>query len=105
MSRERIEYLIRRLEGNNARAFARRCGIDPSSLSRVRSGKYNPEGYYQRILEAYPQVSPKWLTKGVGAAIPEDDEKPEVIARLDALEREVRALRKAIEKLTKVSHQ
>lgn len=64
---ERIDFLIRHLELNNAKNFAARLGVVPSSVSRIRSGK-TPLGqkYVESILETYPQVSREWLETGEG---------------------------------------
>lgn len=89
---ERLDYLIKVLAGNNARAFALKAGIRPDVLSRVRNGKGNPSFYFERILGAFPSVSRDWLYMGDGAPLMEEREKSEVIARLEALEKEIRKL-------------
>ena len=89
---ERLDYLIKVLAGNNARAFALKAGIRPDVLSRVRNGKGNPSFYFERILGAFPTVSRDWLYTGDGAPLMEEREKSEVIARLEALEKEIRKL-------------
>lgn len=100
---ERIDYLIKVLEGNNARKFADKTGIPPDSLSRARNGITNPSTYFTKILKAYDQVRSWWLLTGEGEPLYEDVEKGEVLMKVEALEKEVRALRKAIEKLTKTN--
>lgn len=89
---QRLDYLIKVLAGNNARAFALKAGIRPDVLSRVRNGKGNPSFYFERILGAFPTVSRDWLYTGDGAPLMEEREKSEVIARLEALEKEIRKL-------------
>lgn len=89
---QRLDYLIKVLTGNNARAFALKAGIRPDSLSRVRNGKGNPSFYFERILGAFPSVSRDWLYTGDGEPLMEEREKSEVIARLEALEKEIRKL-------------
>ena len=96
---ERIDYLIRVLSGNNARNFALKAGIRPDSLSRARNGRGTPSFYFERILAAFPDVEREWLYRGVGEPIKE--EKSEIIARLDSLEREVRSLRELLERIAK----
>ena len=96
---ERIDYLIRVLAGNNARNFALKAGIRPDSLSRVRNGKGTPSFYFERILAAFPSVEREWLYTGTGDAIMEQREKGEILARLDSLEKEVRALRDLLERV------
>lgn len=94
--RERIDYLIRVLEGNSARSFALKAGIRPDVLSRVRNGRGTPSFYFDRILLAYPEVSREWLYDGKGLPLVSEREKSEVIARLDALEKEIRKLESLI---------
>lgn len=64
---ERIDFLIRHLEGGNAKAFSQRLGIDPSAVSRMRNKLMSlSEKYINIILDAYPQVSRGWLETGDG---------------------------------------
>ena len=97
---ERIDYLIKTLEGDNARAFAERIGTRTDTLSRARNGLTRPSVLYTKILQGYPQVRRAWLVEGRGEVMQEDQEKGEVLRKVEALEREVRALRKMVEKLT-----
>lgn len=96
---ERIDLLVKLLEGNNAKAFCVRAGIPEASLSRVRKGKGNPPSYYDRILTAYPQVNKKWLYSGAGEPLMERREKSEILMKIDSLEKEVRRLADLIEKM------
>lgn len=98
---ERIDYLIRTMEGDNARAFADKIGTRTDTLSRARNGLTRPSVLFTKILEAYPSVRREWLVDGEGEVLYEDREKGEVLRKVEALEKEVRALRRAIEKLTK----
>lgn len=100
---QRLDYLIKVLSGNNARAFALKAGIRPDVLSRVRNGKGNPSFYFERILGAFPTVSRDWLYTGDGAPLMEEREKSEVIARLEALENAVRLLAAMVERLAEKS--
>ena len=98
---QRIDYLIKRLEGDNARTFAEKCGIPAASISRARNGKQGASYYFRKILAAYPSVSPDWLIYGKGDPLTSDNEQSEVIARIKALEKEVRRLARLIENLEK----
>lgn len=98
---ERIDYLIKVLSGDNARNFALKAGIRPDSLSRVRNGKGTPAFYFERILAAFPDVEREWLYTGAGEPIKEQKVKNEIIARLDSLEIEVRAVRELLERIVK----
>ena len=98
---ERIDYLIKTLEGDNASAFARRIGARKDTMSRARNGLIRPAVLYKKILEGYPQVRRAWLVDGRGEPMYEDQEKGEVLMKVEALEKEVRALRRAIEKLSR----
>lgn len=89
---ERIDYLIKILEGNNAREFADKCGIPPASLSRIRNGRAEPVAYYTRILAAYPAVRREWLVSGRGEALTER-------ARRDRIEMQLARIEKKMEKV------
>lgn len=98
---ERVDYLIKVLAGNNARDFAVKAGIRPDSLSRVRNGKGTPSFYFERILAAFPDVEREWLYTGVGVPLKWEREKGEILAKLDALENEVKRLNEMVERLAK----
>lgn len=89
---ERLDYLIRVLEGNNARVFAERAGIRTDCLSRARKGINRPSSYFERVLKAYPDVSREWLYNGVGAPLVSTMEKSEILLKLESIERELRRL-------------
>ena len=94
---KKLDYLINVLAGGNARKFASRTGIRPECLSRARNGRGAPSFYFERILGAYPDVSRKWLYDGIGEPLLSENEKSEVIKRIESLEREVRRLALLIE--------
>ena len=96
---ERISYLVRFLEGGNAKAFAEKCGIPPASLSRVRNGGANPSTYYARILKAYPLVRSEWLLDGEGEPTVDRAEQGILLVQMAALRKEVAGLKKEVEKL------
>lgn len=97
---ERIDYLIKTLAGNNARKFAAKTGIRTDTLSRARNGLAGASQLYTAILTAYPEVRRKWLVEGEGEPFRDGEEKGEILRKLDALEREVRRLTKAVEALS-----
>lgn len=97
---ERLTYLVDRLEGGSAIRFATKVGIDPASLSRARNGKGRPSAYFARIEAAYPEVRRDWLYTGAGLPLVGDEEKGEIVRRLEALEKEIARLAKLIERLT-----
>lgn len=97
--RERLDYLIKVLAADNARAFAEKAGIRPDSLSRARRGRGRPSFYFERILGAFPSVSREWLYTGDGDPLLDEREKSELLARMAALEREVRRLARLIEQM------
>lgn len=86
---ERIDYLVKRLAGNNAKLFAQKCGIDPKAVSNMRHGVQGIGSYAARIAAGYPEVAMDWLLTGEGRAIKTDGEKTELIRRMEALERAV----------------
>ena len=90
--RERLDYLIKILEGNNAKMFAEKTGIRTDCLSRARKGINHPSSYFERILKAYPDVSREWLYNGVGAPLVSTMEKSEILLKLESIERELRRL-------------
>lgn len=94
---ERLTYLVDRLEGGSAIKFATKVGIDPASLSRARNGKGRPSAYFAKIAAAYPEVRRDWLFTGEGLPLVGDEEKGEIVKRLESLEEEVRRLARLIE--------
>lgn len=94
---ERLTYLVDRLEGGSAIRFATKVGIDPASLSRARNGKCRPSAYFAKIEAAYPDVRKEWLYTGSGMPLVCDEERGEIVKRLEALENEVRRLSRLIE--------
>lgn len=63
---ERLEFLIRTLEGGVAARFSEKTGIHPSKLSRVKGGELHLYRLAGDILRAYPSVSREWLDTGTG---------------------------------------
>lgn len=98
---ERISFLVYDLEGGKALRFAQKSNIPPASLSRIRNGKAEPEAYYPRILKAYPDVRREWLVDGEGEPYKSQREQSEVARKLERLEKEVKEVRKLIDKLVK----
>lgn len=98
---ERLDYLIKVLEGNNARVFAEKTGIRTDSLSRARKGINHPSSYFERVLKAYPDVSREWLYNGEGDPLLIEREKGEVLARLERIEDEILRLTRLVELLLK----
>lgn len=98
---ERIDLLVKILEGDNAKAFATKAGIPPSSLCRVRKGQGKPASYFGRILDAYPEVRKTWLYTGDGEPLKEKSERGEILQKIERLEMEVRRLASLVEKCAK----
>lgn len=98
---ERIDYLIRTLEGDNARVFASKTGIRTDTLSRARNGAARASLLYTKILATYPSVRREWLVEGEGEPFVEDKERSEVLRKIDSLEREVRRLSRILERIEK----
>lgn len=95
---QRIDYLVMVLEGGNARRFGEKSGITPQSVSCLRHGKYRIDPFVDRILSAYPDVDPVWLTTGEGIALFSEREKGEVLERLERIEKALARLEKMIAK-------
>lgn len=101
---ERIDHLIRTLEGNNAAEFSRKTGIDRGALSCIRRGvRYRPDRYFDRILRAYPDVRPEWLLRGEGPASRSEERESAVAEKLDALIAKVDRLTSMLEELVNAS--
>ena len=101
---ERLNYLIKMLEGGNAKAFADKTGIIPSTVSRIRAGKLRLNSKVDTILKAYPTVSRTWLETGEGA--PGDISIQFVTEKYDALlqqkEQQIQLLLKELELQQKI---
>lgn len=97
--KERIDYLIKALAGNNAAEFSRNIGVDPAVVSRARNGVSGTGKLVWKICHAYPDVNREWLETGEGEPLHSVREKNEILARLEELTGEVRRLSKEIEKL------
>lgn len=82
---ERIDYLILALASDNAKLFADKCGIHPSSLSKLRSGKFHLPKFTGRILAAYPQVNEEWLLSGVGDPIKKKISEKDLVVEIQNL--------------------
>lgn len=105
---ERIDYLIKTLEGNNAKSFANKTGINPASVSKIRKGSYHIGRYLDRICSAYSQVNKEWLITGIGDSGVEvrrktSEEYEKEIERLngviDVLTRQIKANLRIIDRL------
>ena len=96
---QRTDYLVSVLEGGNARAFAERAGMNQQAVTNLRKGRYRLDRYVTRILDAYPDVEERWLVTGEGEPLRSVRERGELLSRMASLEREVRMLTRAVEKL------
>lgn len=63
---ERIDFLIRNLEGGIARRFVEKTGISEPTLCKMRKGTLNAGHHYEKILAAYPCINREWLYDGRG---------------------------------------
>jgi hypothetical protein len=63
---ERVLEVMRVKNLNNVQ-FSQQTGIAPASLSHLTSGRSNPSlGMFEKILLAFPDIDPTWLTYGTG---------------------------------------
>lgn len=104
---ERIDYLIKSLEGDNARRFSDATGIPTPRISKMRNGEQRIWAYIDKICTAYPQVNREWLVNGTGKSGLESTQKTpaeyeEEIRRLKDL---VRTLKKELKLNQKVISQ
>ena len=59
---ENLRTLVTALTRGNQAEFARRCGLQPASLSRLINGSYPMTAHYARaILNAFPMVNEDYL--------------------------------------------
>lgn len=59
---ERLHALVNALTRGNQAEFARRCELQPASVSRLITGKYEMSNYYAgKILKAFPMVNEDYL--------------------------------------------
>ena len=67
MIQDRIRELIKAL-ALTANSFSARSGIQQSIIHNIVSGRGNAPRWetYEKILEAVPEVSTEWLSRGVG---------------------------------------
>jgi len=98
---QRIDYLVSVLEGGNAKAFAEKAGIRQQAVTGLRHGQCRMEKYVAKILQAYPDVDDKWLITGGGEPLRSVREKGEVLRKVEAMEKELKRLARAVETLTK----
>ena len=63
---ERIDYLIKLLEGGNGAAFGKKIGADVPTISKMRRGIIGYSRRINDIIAAYPSVSRRWLESGDG---------------------------------------
>lgn len=92
---ERVDYLVRELACDNAAAFAEKCGVPGTSLSKWRHGARTPSRTaVEKILAAYPEVRREWLAEGkgkpfLGTKIVPKAAEGRIMDRLDALEKKL----------------
>ena len=105
---ERIDFLVKELAYDNAKAFAAKCGIPIFSLSKWRHGERVPSiASLEKILQAYPEVRRDWLLYEKGKpmlGVPvrgETKELREIKERVENLEKMVVEMRKELEKWRK----
>lgn len=80
-------------------------GIDQRTFNYYFEGRRAPACVLEKALEVFPELSAEWLMRGEGDMIREDDAEKvsteSLIDRIETLEENNRALRLAIEALTK----
>ena len=63
---ERIDFLIRHLEGGNGAAFRKKIRANMPTVSKMRKWIVGYSRRINDIIVAYPAVSRKWLETGEG---------------------------------------
>ena len=87
---QRIKELVSFLKENkrirNQQDFVERIGSDKSTVSQVLSGKLPiPNNMFDKICNAFPDVSQSWLRTGEGSMLKEGDSTP--ILQRDVIEK------------------
>ena len=108
---EKIDFIIKALEGGSLSKFADRIGVFVSTASRIRSGALPLRTRIDAIVSAYPMVNRAWLEGrddypgDLTVSLVKErmqsviDSKDETIKALNA---ELRRQQKIINKLTKL---
>lgn len=83
---ERLQYIMK-LNNLSASEFADKIEVQRSSISHIFSGRNKPSlEFIQKVLVAFPKVSPEWLISGSTSnesALPEKQEvKIEVVEKI-----------------------
>ena len=78
---QRIKELVSFLKENkrirNQQDFVERIGSDKSTVSQVLSGKLSiPNNMFDKIYNAFPDISQSWLLTGEGPILKEDSNAP-----------------------------
>lgn len=63
---ERIDFLIKHLEGGNGAAFGKKIGATVPTISKMRRGIIGYSRRINDIIAAYPSVNRQWLETGEG---------------------------------------
>ena len=87
---ERIDLLIEK--AGSGSKLAEMISTTSASLSKLRTGKFHIEAFAPRIAQAFPNVNCRWLLTGEGDPFSKEADEGEIRA-------ELRALRKAVDKL------
>lgn len=74
--KDRLATIMQK-EGINARQFAERVGIQPATMSNILNGRNNPSlDVLQRVIYAFPTISPEWMFVGNGSMYRSIDGQP-----------------------------
>lgn len=100
---ERIDLIVRTLEGGNTAEFGRRIGVSKTQALRMRSGTSGIRLRIKDILYNYPQVNREWLETGEGypGDLSVDLVKSHFEKKIKQNERVIDTLIKRIEELEK----
>lgn len=99
---ERIKFIILALAAGNQRAFAKETGIHPSSVNKIVKGRFHIEKYFDRIMNAYPQLNPDWLLNGVGEPMANKVNKDDLMTTLGELGKKMDRIIELLEKVAKI---
>ena len=89
---ERIEVLIKK--AGSGRELARLINTSPSSITKIKSGRFRIGVFADRLAVAFPDLNCRWLLTGEGEPFAKEALEGEIKAELTALNDKVDKLLK-----------
>lgn len=89
---ERVEVLI--IQAGSATKLAELIKSTPSSITKLRVGRFHITAFADRIAQAFPDLNCRWLLTGEGEPFSQEVTDGEIKAKLRALSEKVDRLLK-----------